>query len=347
MMHGRNLYIDAQMLVDSLDQPYRCSFTFMDRIPSELWTKIFSFACLDDGTTGRTLSVVSNYVHHVSKPAKFQSIVLRGLHQTVAFLALLQATPEHHRRVYHLFAYESHEDFGFFGERQWIEDSMSDVLNKILHIVSPTLQTLAIRFDHSSMCPLYPLELPVLEELTIFSTRIDYSYIEPITPLPRLKQVHYAGKFGQYDLGIFSALCELAPHLTHFRYSGIHATSDVALDLEAVVDGNQSSSNCSRLPATVSMVVVQPDTMDNHAIHGPHYIRMVAMLKRLAQRGRDRGVIVLPADDAHTYLGSWKAIEAEWLDRIHGGQGCWDENSACSVALLDNLYGPLMLPFSS
>jgi hypothetical protein len=315
----------------------------MDRIPSELWTKIFSFACLDDGTTGRTLSIVSNYVHHVSKPAKFQSIVLRGLRRTVAFLALLQATPEHHRHVYHLFAYESHGDFI---ERSWIDDSMSNVLNKILHIVGSTLQTLAIRFDHSLMCPLYPLDLPVLEELTIFSTRIDYSYIEPITPLPRLKRVHYAGKFGQYDERIFSALCELAPHLIRLRYSGIHATSDVALNLEDVVDGNQSSSSCCRLPHTVRMIVVQPDTIDNHAIHGPHYFRMMAMLKRLARCGRDRGIIVLPADEAGTYLGSWKAMEAEWLDRIHGGQGCWYENSACSVALLDNLYGSLMVAFS-
>jgi len=34
------------------------------------------------------------------------------------------------------------------------------------------------------------------------------------------------------------------------------------------------------------------------------------------------GFVVLPADEARTYLNGWKEIEAEWLDRIHGGQGC-------------------------
>jgi hypothetical protein len=75
----------------------------------ELGTKIFSFACLDDGSTGRNLSLVSKYVHQVSKPVKLQSIVLRGFRPAVGFLSLLEATLEHHRHVYHLFAYEHHE----------------------------------------------------------------------------------------------------------------------------------------------------------------------------------------------------------------------------------------------
>lgn len=298
----------------------------MNRIPPELWAKIFSFACLDDGTTGRTLSLVSKYVHHVSKPSKLQSTVLRGLDQTVAFLLLLGATPEHHRRVCHLFVYECHED-DVQPRSMWM--SMSGPLKHILHIVRDTLQTLAIRFDHSHMYSLYPMDLPALEELTVFSTIIDNSYKAPIKPLTRLKRIHYGGRFfAQYDLDVFSALCEVAPNLTHFRFSEVKANSQIALHLEAVLGWDEPSPNGQdepkttfRLPSTITTVVVQPAPVENHGIRA--IADMMAMLQRLALRGRQRGIIILPADEARTYASGWRKMENEWLERIHGGRGCW------------------------
>jgi hypothetical protein len=111
------------------------------------------------------------------------------------------------------------------------------MLNSILRIVSPTLQTLAIRFDRPSI---YPLDLPVLEELTNFSTLVDrvYSHMEsagPIKPLPHLKRIHYAGMFGQYDVSIFNTACEVTPNPTHFRYFGMKSNYDFAGNLEAVM----------------------------------------------------------------------------------------------------------------
>jgi len=52
---------------------------------------------------------------------------------------------------------------------------------------------------------------------------------------------------------------------------------------------------------------------------------MKDMLQRVSLRGRSRGVIVLPADEADTYSNGWVEMEIEWLDRIHGGRGGWDE----------------------
>jgi hypothetical protein len=293
----------------------------MDHIPPELWAEIFSFACLDDGTTGRILSLVSKYVYRVSKPSKLQSIVLRGLDQTVAFLSLLQATPEHHRRVCHLFAYEYHEN-----DVQPI--SMSGPLKHILHTVRDTLQTLAIRFDHSDMYSLYPMDLPVLEELTVFSMFIDNSYKAPIKPLTHLKRIHYGGPFfAQYDADVFSALCEVAPNLTHFRFSEVKANSQIASHLEAVLgldepSPSQDGANTTfRLPSTIATVVVQPASVENHGIRA--IADMMTMLQRLALRGRQRGVIILPADKARSYARGWRKMENEWLERIHGGRGCW------------------------
>ncbi|KZT20182.1 hypothetical protein NEOLEDRAFT_1076164 [Neolentinus lepideus HHB14362 ss-1] len=48
----------------------------MDRIPTELWRRTFSFACTDDGGTGRSLSAVSKYVRDASDHYRYQSMAL-------------------------------------------------------------------------------------------------------------------------------------------------------------------------------------------------------------------------------------------------------------------------------
>ncbi|KAF7973305.1 hypothetical protein HWV62_15627 [Athelia sp. TMB] len=46
----------------------------MDRVPFEIWIKIFSFACTDAGFTGRSLSLVSKFVRDASAQVKLQKI---------------------------------------------------------------------------------------------------------------------------------------------------------------------------------------------------------------------------------------------------------------------------------
>ena len=74
----------------------------MNQTPSEVWKNIFSFACTDTGFTGRSLSLVSKYIHETSKSVKLQSIALRGYGQMLAFADLLEKYPPTHRRVRYL-----------------------------------------------------------------------------------------------------------------------------------------------------------------------------------------------------------------------------------------------------
>ncbi|KIM78998.1 hypothetical protein PILCRDRAFT_823866 [Piloderma croceum F 1598] len=71
----------------------------MHQLPPELCTEIFSLACRDSGFTGRSLSLVSRYVHETSKEAKLQSISIHGYDEIIAFAALLERTPLHLRSV--------------------------------------------------------------------------------------------------------------------------------------------------------------------------------------------------------------------------------------------------------
>ncbi|TRM60310.1 hypothetical protein BD626DRAFT_504910 [Schizophyllum amplum] len=75
----------------------------MQRIPAELWTHIFSFACTDDGRTGRALSLVSKYIHNTSAPVRYQSISLVGYDEITGFLSFLEANPSVVRRVKDLY----------------------------------------------------------------------------------------------------------------------------------------------------------------------------------------------------------------------------------------------------
>ena len=72
----------------------------MERCSPEICAEIFRLACRDDGTTGRSLSLVSTYIHDASSPFKYQSLAVRGPHQTVAFAAVLEHTPSAQRRVH-------------------------------------------------------------------------------------------------------------------------------------------------------------------------------------------------------------------------------------------------------
>jgi hypothetical protein len=62
----------------------------MESIPPEILSLIFSYACTDDGYTGRSLSLVSRYISDVSKPYKLQSVAVRGMWQVLEFACSLK-----------------------------------------------------------------------------------------------------------------------------------------------------------------------------------------------------------------------------------------------------------------
>lgn len=65
----------------------------MDTFPDEIWMSIFSEACIDDGTTGRWLELVSKDFQRLSKPFKYQSICLRRAKQIITFDSIVKRLP--------------------------------------------------------------------------------------------------------------------------------------------------------------------------------------------------------------------------------------------------------------
>ncbi|KAF7308368.1 hypothetical protein HMN09_00685400 [Mycena chlorophos] len=84
-------------------------------LPTELLHHIFSFACTDVGTTGRSLSMVSHHIHNASATFKLQSIALFGRKQTLSFAALVS-----HDKVV------PHTKFLYIGGRE-TDSEMADI----------------------------------------------------------------------------------------------------------------------------------------------------------------------------------------------------------------------------
>ena len=174
------------------------------RCPPELCERIFTLACLDDGTTGRSLSLVSKYISDTSKSIKLQSLAVRNLYQAEGLASMLKKLSFNERRVVHLFVVcdypqiytdlVTNGDISTAGQEQsaWdrvrsrlsldespyrcpypvypmVEELYTLAIIRILILVSPTLRSLSISI---STCGLWiglhgVPELPLLEELTL------------------------------------------------------------------------------------------------------------------------------------------------------------------------------------
>jgi len=133
----------------------------MEHFPTEIWGEIYAFACVDDGRTGRALSLVSRFIHETSKPYKLQSIAVFGDRQLAAFADLIEQTPTHLRRVDCIFiCYRNHNG----------QPTEYSVLEQVLCAISSSVRIIHAVFVWSRPFVLLPVSLPVLEELIMYGS---------------------------------------------------------------------------------------------------------------------------------------------------------------------------------
>ena len=74
-------------------------------LPVEIWHLIFSLACTDDGSTGRSLSLVSTHFRDISAPFKYQSITITRWSQIIAFSQFFCKLPASQKKILFLFVH--------------------------------------------------------------------------------------------------------------------------------------------------------------------------------------------------------------------------------------------------
>jgi len=266
----------------------------MENCPAEIWTKIFSFACTDDGSTGRALSLVSKYIRNTSKLVKFQSISVVGYDQICAFTTFIKRNREIIPQIRHLFL--SSCDYLDQNRRltllEWAdrgvvmmppEDGWSpnvdlamilrdrdaviqrshryrrakaSAMMELLELVAPTILTLSIYSEHGEIRFPLPFAFPQLLELDTHNTPIVWSSNEIPGLLPSLGRLHISGVEYTPD-GFTSLISQIAPLLTNLRISisQYHPLMRIHTELETAL--GKSPSPSAWLPSTIQKVVIE------------------------------------------------------------------------------------------
>ncbi|KAH9851001.1 hypothetical protein C2E23DRAFT_733938 [Lenzites betulinus] len=243
----------------------------MDTLPLELHAQIFTFACTDDGSTARSLALVSHYVHEVAAPYRYQSLAISGLGQMSELVSRLDTTPPHLRRVRSLFLSDWTHAQTRESTIRMSEDAQDRYLLektlalRILTLAAPTLETLAVVVACPYTGPpllgaLFSTPMPRLKDLSVHGF---YPFPHAVGVMPRLERLHLSGNrnpHGLLELGALDAAC---PSLMDLRVSGLVAAASFAEELrsalrERITDTSTFiPSPASSLPPSLRHVTVQ------------------------------------------------------------------------------------------
>ena len=193
--------------------------------PFEICESIFAFACTDDGSTGRSLSLVSRGIRNASRGMKYQCLAVTG-RQVEPLCMVLKNLPENDRRIHHL----------FFSDASW-EDMYID--ESMLILISPhlyTLQSVRPYFMFHDLGLLDETQFPFLTDLTLKGDLLCYSHAIGVL-YPSLRRLHLWGEFKAEHHDIWEYLTGVAPMLTHLRlsYNPVGTSSAFWTGIEKVI----------------------------------------------------------------------------------------------------------------
>ncbi|KAI0824425.1 hypothetical protein BC628DRAFT_1411028 [Trametes gibbosa] len=211
----------------------------MDTLPLELHAQIFAFACTDDGSSARSLALVSRYVHEVAAPYRYQSIAISGMEQMTELVTRLDTISPHSRRIRHLFL----SDWTHAQTKECIVRMSEDAQDRyllektlalrILMLAAPTLETLAVMVACPYTGPpllgaLFSTPMPHLTGLAVHGF---YPFPHAPGVMPRLERLHLSGNRNPHGLLELGALDIACPSLKHLHVSGLVAAASFAEEL--------------------------------------------------------------------------------------------------------------------
>lgn len=119
-------------------------------LPPEVWMLVFSWACMDHGYTGRSLSLVSRQVRSLSEPYKLQSLGVSRSKFIIRLSNILLGTPSQLRRVRYLFLGSSYvlvDTSESELDEDYSEDSGSDVSDEASDSHTSASQDSSVDFE--------------------------------------------------------------------------------------------------------------------------------------------------------------------------------------------------------
>jgi len=319
----------------------------------------YSLACTDGGYTGRSLSLVSRYVHETSKPFKLQSVCVKGILQAIEFESFLSNNPGIDHGVRHLFvsclyphdkltnhvkdiASTRNQIHGEGPSRSFLDKCLiQDTFVQILHHLASNLLNLSfsVPYDHTerpNQPPIFP-NFPLLTELTI-------SYLNswPVSGValffgeldhfPALKRLDLAGVEIRVPLlALFDAITNRSPCLSHLflPISPPSHTTWAAFTcllafgtLEKVRSGLRDHDIPLQLSSLTGPEKIPPSLeriFVQEGVGAAAWLQVYKLIVHYEER-----LIFLPLQSNYDpIVYQRRELEKQWVDRMNGGEGCW------------------------
>lgn len=309
----------------------------MTRIPPEICESIFALACVDTGTTARSLSLVSKYISETSRPYRFQSISLHGFKEITIFLKLLNQTEPVLRRVRYLFMstqrrgpYKPNQNH----EHDWDgAEPLANAIEAILQLVAPHVQVLELDIETKASSFMHAVTtFPHLTDLTCYGVYpLDIRLEKPlIFSCDSLRRLHLRKSWSVPGLYFLPHIARLAPNVTHLLFSDLQQDTWVGSHMPVALGLADPSAHdrtsMTPFPASVKHVLIRPGSAPSRGKCGTSQFKYsILMADGKELQKMDNRVKLLPAGDDGREGGHYSPIrEDDWLDRIVGGVGCWD-----------------------
>lgn len=245
----------------------------MDRCPSEICGEIYSFACRDDGTTGRSLSLVSRFIHETSRPYKFQSVTIVGHKQLFAFADLIENTPSELRRVQCIFisAHSRHTTSNpraLSPEYTQRREAYSAV-KRILRAIAEWVKVIHVFFVFYRPFVLLPVELPVLEELVLHGPLETSADHDLKIEFKSLKHLHLTSSCAPSYL--MQQILKLTPSLIHLCISASDRSGAVAGEWMSMLTNEDL-----KLPSHLERIYIHAPSRP-----GEEFVQLVSLYERI------------------------------------------------------------------
>lgn len=319
----------------------------MDKLPPEILIEIASFACTDNGTTGRALSLVSKLFRATSSSVKLQSIALHAVSQFDAFAAHLDSLPRRLRRVRYLFVSVDDDALAawdLYSEEFYADPTAENAheftmtgtesLSRILAFIAPTIQILSLIlrpcseevFAYPVIMPALPDSLPSLSELTISNSYVPDIFYDQLHVATGLRRLHLAaGRISYLPPDFSERVSKHFSLLTHIRLFGVACEAEgddpIPLCLRGLLSPPSSSSTKSH--SGLQYIGILPGV----SLRGLGLFfdrdRLKSALDTLEER--DTRIVQVYRNVRHE-LAVREENEAFfdwWVQRVEGKPGCW------------------------
>ncbi|KAK0493245.1 hypothetical protein EDD18DRAFT_1406115 [Armillaria luteobubalina] len=277
----------------------------MERCPAEICSEIFSYACTDNGYTGRSP------LFETSEMCRLQSISIIGYEQLVAFAAALERTPPSLRRVRYIFisahARSTAENPKAITSEYSRRAKAYAAFEQILQYITGTVEVLHAFFIFYRPFPLLPVNLPLLREtdalrLARWFPCLRHLYLSPLSSPSYLT--------GQ--------ISKLTPGLINLRLAAPEHSQSFVPELEKILQTLEEESDLTLRKVFVHCPLKPQDNWLNMM---DMYEETMASLRRLLSQHQQRLVLLSPLRMGLFRTVTIQDAEVAWSESISGR--CW------------------------